>query len=177
MNSILQNRALATTVTFVLTGLFILIEYLNGAVVSHHLLARKDLPAISNWWGLLTVPLLTWGLCSLIDRRNNTEHQSIKNLRNNNSKTRIRFLSALIFGIAISVLWELGLESVLQYIILIPLVVSLFKPVHFPECLLGFVIGLIFTFGGVLPIIVGLVLLVICFIINSLIKLLVTKFA
>jgi len=152
MNSILQNRALATTVTFVLTGLFILIEYLNGAVVSHHLLARKDLPAISN--------------C-----------QSIKNLRNNNSKTRIRFLSALIFGIAISVLWELGLESVLQYIILIPLVVSLFKPVHFPECLLGFVIGLIFTFGGVLPIIVGLVLLVICFIINSLIKLLVTKFA
>ena len=33
-------------------------EYSQGGVVSHHLLARKDMPAISNGWGLLVMPIM-----------------------------------------------------------------------------------------------------------------------
>jgi len=49
----MNTRVLATMGTFILTGLFLLIEYVNGGVISHHLLARKDLPAISNWFMFL----------------------------------------------------------------------------------------------------------------------------
>ena len=33
-------------------------EHYTGGVRSHHLLNRPDLPAISNWLGLITLPLL-----------------------------------------------------------------------------------------------------------------------
>ena len=33
-------------------------EHFTGGVRSHHVLNRPDLPAISNWFGLLTLPLL-----------------------------------------------------------------------------------------------------------------------
>ena len=171
MNALFENKVKSTIGIFILTGLFILIEHFDGGVVSHHLLAREDLPAISNWWGLLTVPLITWIVISLEKKKEKivlSPNQHIKK----NQKRGIRFLSALIFGIAISLLWELVLQHILSYIIIIPFLLSIFKPIHFPESLLGFVIGMIFTFGGILPIIGGLVILIICFIINKLINLL-----
>ena len=44
-------------------------EYTHGGVKSHHLLNRPDLPAISNWWGALLLPILSWFLISSILRR------------------------------------------------------------------------------------------------------------
>ena len=35
-------------------------EHTHGGVQSHHFLARPDLPAISNWWGLIILPSLGW---------------------------------------------------------------------------------------------------------------------
>ncbi len=58
LKSVVNNKTQATISGFVFTSVFIFREYFNGGVVSHNLLAREDLPAISNWWGLLTVPLL-----------------------------------------------------------------------------------------------------------------------
>ncbi len=176
MESLLADRFKLPIGTFLLTGTFILIEHFNGGVVSHHLLAREDLPAISNWWGLVTVPLLAWITASLVNRRNHLASQANEFPTEKDNKTETRFLLALLFGAAISLLWELRLESVLQYAILLPLLIAFFKPVHYAECLLGFVIGMIFTFGGILPIIIGLVLLVICLTINKLIHLLKTLF-
>lgn len=175
--SSIENRFKATIGMFILTGIFILIEHYKGGVVSHHLLAREDLPEISNWWGLLTVPIVTWVTYSLINRRDNIKSQSSQKLEKNNRKILIRFLPALIFGISVSLLWELGLENVLQYFILIPFLVAVFKPIHFPEYLLGFVIGMIYTFGGILPIIIGLVIMMIGFIINKLLQLFKTVIA
>ena len=119
----------------------------------------------------MTVPILTWVVHSLINRRYKTESQSNQNL-NRNNKTLIRFLSALLFGISVSALWELGLENILQYFILIPILIAVFIPLHFPEILLAFVIGMIYTFGGILPIIIGTVLLTISFFVNKFIQLL-----
>ncbi len=169
MKSILNNKILVVLGAFILTSMFILWEYFNGGVITHHLLAREDLPGISNWWGLLTIPLLSWLTISLIHKR---RQKKIKlaptNLENSDIKILKGFLAALLFGIAVSLLWRFDFEEILQYFILFPILIAFFKPVHLPEDLLGFVIGMLFTFGGILPIIIGTVLLVLCFLINKL---------
>ncbi|MEO8780207.1 MAG: hypothetical protein ABI389_16275, partial [Rhodanobacter sp.] len=35
-------------------------EHYTSGVRSHHLLDRPDLPAISNWFGLIVMPVLGW---------------------------------------------------------------------------------------------------------------------
>lgn len=69
MKSIMNYKGQVILGAFIITSLFVLWEYSNGGVVTHHLLARPDLPGISNWWGLLTIPLLTWLTLTLIQRR------------------------------------------------------------------------------------------------------------
>jgi hypothetical protein len=175
MKSILYNRIKLSLGTFILVSVFLLLEYLKGGVVTHYLLAREDLPGISNWFGLLTIPLLSWIVASLINQRRLKEAKSDQQPERNDDKVLKRFLAALVFGILISVLWEFNLENILQYLILFPLLIAFFKPVHLPEFLLGFVLGMIYTFGGVLPILIGLVLLTISYLINKLIGLLKTS--
>lgn len=77
-------------------------EHLNSGVVSHHLLQREDLPAISNWWGALVLPLL-----------------------------------ALLF------------------------------PLYRAECLLGFVLGMCFTFGVLIPTGLGTLVVLMSFILHK----------
>ncbi|WP_297693309.1 hypothetical protein [uncultured Eudoraea sp.] len=170
LQSVINNRIQATIGAFILTFACILWEYFNGGVVSHHLLAREDLPAFSNWWGLLTVPLLFWIAISLINRRQENSDELKSNFQENETAVFRRFIAALVFGILISLLWEFKFESILKYLILFPILVAFFIPVHLPEYLMGFVLGMIFTFGGVLPIIIGVILLVACLIINRLVR-------
>src|SRR4051794_32416372 len=63
-------------IRIMLTGLVMLAEllhlaweYTHGGVHSHHILNRPDLPAISNGWGALLLPLLSWFLFGHILRR------------------------------------------------------------------------------------------------------------
>lgn len=170
MKSIFENRIKVTIAAFIIVLIFILIEHYNGGVETHYLLAREDLPGISNWWGLLTIPLLGWIVSTLTTHRRNKKVKSKQNLEEDNNNVLKRFIAALIFGIVASILWEFNLENILQYFILLPILIALFIPVHLPEFLLGFVLGMMYTFGGILPIIVGLVLLTICFVINELIR-------
>lgn len=170
VNSLINNKFQATLAVFILTSMFILWEFMNGGVISHNLLAREDLPEISNWWGLLTVPLLFWITVSLIDRRQGNEIKTDSKSEMFNDQVLKRFLGGLIFGFLVSLLWEFNFASYLQYFILLPVLMAFFKPVHFPECLMGFVLGMLFTFGGVLPILIGSILLVIGFLINKSIR-------
>ncbi len=170
MKSIMNNKILIPLGAFILTSVFILWEYFNGGVVTHHLLAREDLPGLSNWWGLLTIPLLSWLVISIIDKRRDKKIKSESNFEDYETRILKRFLAALLFGIIASLLWEFNLENILQFYILFPILISFFKPVHIPEYLLGFVIGMLFTFGGILPIIIGIVLLILCFVINKVVQ-------
>jgi hypothetical protein len=69
-----------------------------------------------------------------------------------------------------SLLWELRFEEVLSYLIYLPFLAALFVPVYRPEYLLGFVIGMAYTFGGVLPILIGFVLAAVCLVIHKAIR-------
>ena len=172
LKSVVNNRILGSISAFLVTLLFVLWEYFTGGVVSHNLLAREDMPAFSNWWGLLTVPLLFWISIYFINKRQGKGIESESTPEEYQNEVLKRFLAALSFGLLMSVLWEFNFQHILQYLILLPIVIAFFKPVHLPEYLMGFVLGMLFTFGGVLPVLFGVVLSILCFVINKVIRIL-----
>lgn len=149
---------------FLVTALFVLREYFYGGVITHHLLADPELPGASNWWGLLTISILAWVVVWFIERRQNNSQAQEEGFKKENRLIIKRFLIALVFGTLCSILWEFRLEEILQYLILLPVAIAIFVRVHWPECLLGFVLGMMYAFGGILPILVGVVLMLLTFI-------------
>jgi hypothetical protein len=140
----------AATITLAIWSLLIWYHY-NGGVPSHHIAANKELPEISNWWGAILLPLLTWFLTYRIQKR----VFSNKNGYPDNSKHLIYvlygFAGALLFGILISACFSFGFHDITGKMILVLFALALFLPIYRAECLLGFVIAMTFTFGAVLP--------------------------
>jgi hypothetical protein len=133
-------------------------DYYHGGVPSHHILARNDLPSFSNWWGGLLLPLLTSFLLYRIQKRmgrDNNKNPLLSNIPNN---ILYGFISALLFGIVLSTFFTLGNKDIPFYMMMSLLAAALFFPIYRAECFLGFVIGMTFTFGGVLPIGIGSIL-------------------
>jgi len=133
-------------------------NYYHGGVPSHHILHRDDLPAISNWWGGLVLPLLTWFLLYRIQNRllrNNVEKSKVPKRRSN---IFYGFAGALFLGILLSVLFIFDYSAISGYLFIGLFLLALFFPVYRAECVLGFVIGMTFTFGAVLPTAVGSIL-------------------
>ena len=117
-------------------------EHINGGVISHHILHRADLPAISNWWGALALPLLSWFLLGRIYRRVPDTYPLT---------VLISFGGALLFGVLVSVLFRLEQQEVLSQLVLSLPLLALFFPLYRAEFLLGFVLAMTFTFGVLLP--------------------------
>jgi fatty-acid desaturase len=144
-----------TGMIFILIWGLLLWTHYHGGVPSHHILADKDLPEISNWWGGLLLPLLS---CFLLYRmKKRIMINKDQKLQKINIPVDIiyAFLSALIYGILLSIFFTLGYPDISGYIFIGIFVLALFFPIYRSECILGFVIGMTFTFGVVLPIVVG----------------------
>jgi hypothetical protein len=81
-------------------------------VPSHHILANKDLPTISNGWGALLLPLLTWFLLYRIQKRafgnKNGYGQASKYLLS----ALYGLAGALLFGILLSTFFTFGYADV-----------------------------------------------------------------
>ena len=154
---LVRNKLTLIIAAAILAALFILREYLNGGVVTHYPLADANNPGISNWWGLLTFPLLTWVMLVVVQKRkpktNDTEPTGDTIVLQRNY-----FIGGLAFGLLMGVLWELGQQEILQYLILLPWLIAPFLRIYLPETTLGFVLGMAYTFGGVLPIVFALVI-------------------
>jgi hypothetical protein len=71
------------------------------------------------------------------------------------------FAGALFFGILLSIFFTLGYSELPGYMIAGLFLLALFIPVYRAECLLGFVIGMTYTFGAVLPTAFGSVLVLV----------------
>jgi len=169
-NEFLKTQILLTSVVSVTIWSLLAWYYYNGGVPSHHILAREDLPEISNWWGAILLPLLTWFVVFRIQKRENLPNGKSPEFLKIPLKIWVGFLGALILGIALSVFFTLGYESMPGYLILSVFLISLFFPVYRAECLLGFVIGMTFTFGAILPTGIGSILAIIGFLIHHLIR-------
>lgn len=156
MKLILNNRTkiliTATAAVFVLS--ILILEHFRGGVITHHLLAMEDLPGISNWWGILTIPLATWIVLSLLQKR----HQKSAGMQQAVSKAEMYgFTAAFIFGIILTVLFY-NIPEMPGYLILATFGLALFRPIYQPQYYLGFILGMTYGFGGILPVLFGMVL-------------------
>ncbi|MFM9909190.1 MAG: hypothetical protein ACKVOW_07575 [Chitinophagaceae bacterium] len=144
-------------VTIAICALLIWDHY-HGGIPSHHLFANKDLPSISNWWGLLLLPILTWFLLYLIHKRIIKEHSGNGDQLLNRKKLLSRFVGSLLFGILLSVFFSFNFSDIPGFMMLGVFPLALIFPIYRAECLLGFVIGMTYTFGTVLPTFIGSIL-------------------
>ena len=154
----LKNRIIFTGIVTVLIWTHLAWDHFHGGVPTHHMLQQQDMPGISNWWGGVVIPLLTWFLLTLIQRslNNMDPAESSKNVKN----IIYRFNTALVFGLLLSVFFTMGSELP-GYMMIGAMVLSFFLPIYRPEYLLGFILGMTYTFGPILPILFGLLLTVI----------------
>ena len=166
IDRLVKRPWLSALVFAVFPAIQLLWEHTHGGVVSHYVLHRKDMPAISNWWGLVTIPLLAWIAFSLIRRRKSKLGKDELSESGSGSGTRMDkavvfgFTGGLVFGIVLASFWELNLDAYMPPLLLIPLVLAFFLPTYRIECLLGFVLAMGWTFGGVLPLAIGSILLI-----------------
>ena len=149
-----QRRVLLLTVGAGLLQLLLLVrEHFTGGVISHHVLHDPALPAISNFWGLLVLPLLglltAWhGNRQLAAVSENTESQPFLP-----PLIWLGFSLMLLVTLLQSVFWTLGLEQVTAYLALAVLLAGLLVPIYRPECLLGYTLGAAPVFGAVIPLV------------------------
>lgn len=122
------------------------LEAFSGGVQSHHLLNRADLPAISNWLGLFTLPAIGLALGWRVHHAGGFTRAIWTGL-----------IVSFLYGTAMAAGFKLGAEGITQGLFVGLFAVAILAPVYRAECIAGFVAGMAFTFGGVLPLLVALV--------------------
>lgn len=128
-------------------------EHFNGGVLSHHLLNRSDYPSISNWWGIIILPLLAWFATTRIKRRITFTPKDVPAAQKIPTGIVIGFFGMLTVSILQSLAFQFGYQNITMYMALGVLITGLFLPIYRAECILGHVLGAAFTFGPVIPLI------------------------
>ncbi len=130
-------------------------EHFHGGVASHHVLRRADLPAISNWWGAVVLPLLTWFLTGRIQKRVGARAAGVQTVAGLPGSVVAGFGGALLVGAVIAGSFAIGAQGITSWAFQAMLVLAVLLPAYRAECLLGFVLGMTLTFGAVLPTAIG----------------------
>ena len=154
---------LTVTATLAIWSLLVW-QHFHGGVAAHHLLRNPDLPRISDWYGGLLLPVLTWFLLSLTRRR--VKAAESPGLMPGLMPVIVGLMAGLAYGLAMAITFLSGNESVTSYLFFGLLPLALLLPVYRPECLLGFVLGMSTAFGVVLPTLFGLLMMLATFVIH-----------
>lgn len=125
-------------------------EHTHGGILRHHLLNDASLPAISNLWALLVMPMLGALAGWVVTRRTRERSGAL-------IPAIAGFLGSLLGGIALSVAFVAGGEAAATKVMMALLVAAALLPVYRAEYLFGFVMGMTFVFGPVLPALVACV--------------------
>ncbi|MBF2707183.1 hypothetical protein [Flavobacterium soyangense] len=161
-------------VTFLIFG-FLFWEHFHGGVTCHYILNQQDLPSISNWWSGLLLPILTWFLLSRIEKRLDKQFLQTKQTNNPISNVFWSFLTGLVFGILLSTSFTSEYKLFLDNVPYILIVLSFIIPIFYSEFILGFILGMTYTFGAILPMIFILIIASLGFIIYRFIRPLVMR--
>ena len=133
-------------------------EHLNGGIVSHNLLDRADLPAISNAWGILVLPALAGFASGRVENRV-ARRSAVDGTACGPPWSLITgFVGSLSLGILLSVAFSNDYETMASSLFLGMFALALLVRVYRAEYLLGFVVGMTFVFGAVLPTLIGSVI-------------------
>lgn len=125
-------------------------EALHGGIPSHHLLQRADLPGLSNAWGLLILPALAAWAAGRLPRARAAARDWLP--------VALGFTLPLLLGAALSLAFSLQVQAATETLFFGLLLLAVLLPAHRPESLLGFVLGMSWTFGAVLPTLIGAVI-------------------
>ena len=144
-------------------------EHFHGGIASHHFLNRADMPAVSNAWGLLLLPAISWFLGGIALRRSiATAAAATINAPGGQAEAAglargvfVGFFAELLFGASLAATFSLGYQDVTSILFFGMLLLALVFRVYRAECVLGFVLGMTFTFGAILPALVASVTAVI----------------
>lgn len=124
-------------------------EYFNGGVVSHYFLQDNTMPELSNWWSLLSIPMATWLALTIAEKRQPE------------AKLNIMLLTVgLLFGVILTALFYFAPQFIV-FILLGSFALALFLPLYLPEFYIGFIVSMLLGFGGVIPVVFGLLFITI----------------
>ncbi|MFK7952499.1 MAG: hypothetical protein AB8B73_06605 [Ekhidna sp.] len=152
-----KNRIIVTVLFTVYTLLLILWDYSHGGVPIHYLFESDDLPGISNWWGVLIVPVFSWIILKRISNRDDhIDYSGAKYIL-------LRFLLAAVFGIIVSMFFFSEVDVMVSYLMVALLAISFFFPLYKGEFLLGYVMSTLFAFGTFIPTLGALILMCLLF--------------
>ena len=141
-------KIICTTIITLSILLLLTWQHFHGGVPSHHILQQKDLPEISNWWGDLFLPIISWLLISRIEsRKNGRELLSQKNT----FRILVLFVFGFILGITIAFSFVNNYKLFLDNVPYTLLLLGLFIPIFYSEFILGFIFGMVYHFGTILP--------------------------
>ncbi len=157
MNERQLFRTRLSITSVIAIGIWMLLawEHAHGGVASHHLLQRADMPAISNWWGGLLLPVLSWFLLGRIHRRSARRPGRSTGAPMFPPGAAVGCAGALLYGVLLSAFFSHGYSDLTSYMFQSLLLLALFLPIYRAEYVLGFVLGMTVTFGAVLPTIAG----------------------
>lgn len=144
-------------------------EHFHGGIASHHFLNRADMPAVSNGWGLLLLPAISWFLGGIALRRSIATAAAVTiNAPGGQAEAAglargvfVGFFAGLLFGVSLAATFSLGYQDVTSIFFFGMLLLALVFRVYRAQCVLGFVLGMTFTFGAILPALVASVTAVI----------------
>lgn len=124
-------------------------EATHGGILSHHLLNQADLPAISNGWGILVLPVIGWMAAYFVRRRATTSAHA-------SSRALAAFCGALAVGLALSAAFRMDWSNVTAGLFFAALSSGVVLRTYRVEYAFGFVLGMTFVFGSVLPTMVAI---------------------
>ncbi|PAJ73237.1 hypothetical protein CJF42_16760 [Pseudoalteromonas sp. NBT06-2] len=151
MNSEQLSRISTYFVSFVTISIWSLLiwQYFNEGVPSHYLLQNPEFPELSNWWGALLLPFLSWALLKLIKNRIVNSPEESRPLLT--KQVIISLVLSLIYGAILSLSFLYGYSEVSSVLFPGILCFALFFRVYRAEFILGFIMSMSFVFGAVLP--------------------------
>ena len=131
-------------------------QFFHDGVPSHHLLQSADYPAVSNWWGALLLPVLTWVLVGRVHNRILLEGRDTSTGYSTN--VLVGFCLALLYGAGMSMAFATGYSEISSVMFPGILGIALFFKIYREEYILGFILSMSIVFGAVLPTLFGTII-------------------
>jgi hypothetical protein len=154
--------AIVATVSVAIWALLIW-EHYHGGVPSHSFMARKDMPSISNWWGGLLLPMLTYFSFNRLQKglfvsgNNSVSPQKLQSVL-------FLFIAGLLYAGAMAYCFVTDKADINGILFPCLFLLALIFPLFRAEFFLGFVIGMTYTFGAILPTFIASVFVILSYV-------------
>lgn len=133
-------------------------QHVHGGVPSHSFLARSDMPSISNWWGAVSLPAATWFLTGRVAKRLYAQSSDGMTANAEWRTIQLGYAGALLYAVALAFAYTTGRNEIASLLFQSLPFIGLLLPIFRAECVLGFVLGLTYTFGAVLPLFIATII-------------------